>query len=109
MGPKRPRPAVLAAGALIAIERADRRMIRLLEFAQEVHVPAGALAQPWHNPTRQVRLVRVAFAEDVVIHHLDDFSTRACGQFCAAAAATSDASTGASTSLGAEGHNLEAM
>ena len=89
MGPKRPRPVVLDEGALIAIERADRRMIRLLELAEEVHVPAGALAQAWRNPARQVRLVRVVSAEDVVIHPLDDLTARACGQLCAATA-TSD-------------------
>ena len=59
MGPKRPWPVVLDAAALIAVERADRRMIRLLELAEEVHVPAGALAQAWRNPARQVRLGRV--------------------------------------------------
>jgi hypothetical protein len=89
MGTKRPRPVVLDAGALIAVERADRRMIRLLELAEEVHVPAGALAQAWRNPARQVRLGRVVSAEDVVIHPLDHLSARACGQLCAATA-TSD-------------------
>ena len=89
MGPKRPRPVVLDAGALIAVERADRRMIRLLELAEEVHVPAGALAQAWRNPARQLRLVRVVSAEDVVIHPLDNPTARACGQLCAATA-TSD-------------------
>jgi hypothetical protein len=64
-------------------------MIRLLEFAEEVHVPAGALAQAWRNPTRQVRVVRVVSTDEVVIHPLDDLSARACGQLCAATA-TSD-------------------
>ncbi len=89
MGPKRPRPVVLDAGALIAIERADRRVIRLLELAQEIHVPAGALGQAWQNPARQVRLVRVVSAEGVHIHPLDAASARAAGQLCAATA-TSD-------------------
>ena len=64
-------------------------MIRLLELAEEVHVPAGALAQAWGNPARQVRFVRVVTAEDVVIHPLDALSAQACGQLCAATA-TSD-------------------
>jgi hypothetical protein len=89
MGAKRPRPVVLDAGALIAVERADRRMIRLLELAEEIHVPAGALGQAWRNPARQVRLVRVVSADEVVVHSLDDASARACGQLCAATA-TSD-------------------
>jgi hypothetical protein len=74
---------------LIAVDRADRRVIRLLELAQEIHVPAGALAQAWRNPARQVRLVRVLSSESVVIHPLDAASARAAGQLCAATA-TSD-------------------
>lgn len=86
MGAKRPRPIVLDAGALIAVDRADRRVIRLLELAQGIHVPAGALAQAWRNPARQVRLVRVVSSDGVVIHPLDAASARAAGQLCAATA-----------------------
>ncbi|MGI9156840.1 MAG: hypothetical protein ACR2FG_09420 [Marmoricola sp.] len=89
MGAKRPRPVVLDAGALIAVERADRRVIRLLELAQDIHVPAGALARAWRNPARQVRLVRVVSSDGVVIHPLDAASARAAGQLCAATS-TSD-------------------
>ena len=89
MGPKRARPVVLDAGALIAVDRADRRVVRLLELAQDVHVPAGALAQAWRNPARQIRLGRVVSAEGVVIHPLDAAVARAAGQLCAATA-TSD-------------------
>jgi len=74
---------------LIAVDRADRRVVRLLELAQDVHVPAAALAQAWRNPARQVRLVRVVSAEGVVIHPLDAAVARAAGQLCAATA-TSD-------------------
>lgn len=86
MGAKRARPVVLDAGALIAVERADRRMIRLLELAQDIHVPAGALAQAWRNPMRQVRLVRVLASDEVRIHPLDADGARAAGQLCAATA-----------------------
>ncbi len=86
MGAKRPRPVVLDAGALIAVDRADRRVIRLLELADEVHVPAGALAQAWRNPARQVRLARVATSDGVVVHALDADAARAAGQLCAATA-----------------------
>jgi hypothetical protein len=89
VGPKRARPVVLDAGALIAIDRADRRIIRMLELAEEVHVPAGALGQAWRNPARQVRLVRVMASEGVQIHPLDAAGARAAGQLCAATA-TSD-------------------
>ncbi|MGH2930542.1 MAG: hypothetical protein ACRDL8_20230 [Solirubrobacteraceae bacterium] len=75
---------MLDAGALIAVDRGDRRVIRLLELAQEVHIPAGALAQAWRNPARQVRLARVAGADGVSIHVLDGDSARAAGQLCAA-------------------------
>lgn len=84
MGTKRPRSVVLDAGALVAVERADRRVIRLLELAQDIHVPAGALAQAWRNPARQVRLVRVVSSDGVLIHPLDTASARAAGQLCAA-------------------------
>ena len=89
MGTKRPRPLVLDAGALIAADRADRRVIALLELAQEIHVPAGALAQAWRNPARQVRLARIVSSDGVVVHSLDAVSARAAGQLCAATA-TSD-------------------
>ncbi len=89
MGAKRPRPVVLDAGALIAVDRADRRVIRLLELADDIHVPAGALAQAWRNPARQVRLVRAVASEGIVVHPLDGVSARAAGQLCAATA-TSD-------------------
>lgn len=89
MGAKRPRAVVLDAGALIAVDRADRRIVRLLELAQEIHVPAAALAQAWRNPARQVRLVRVTSADGVTTHPLDTAGARAAGQLCAATA-TSD-------------------
>jgi hypothetical protein len=84
VGAKRPRPVVLDAGGLVAVERADRRVIRLLELAEEVHVPAAALAQAWRNPARQVRLVRLVAAEPVTIHPLDGIEAQAAGQLCAA-------------------------
>ncbi|MDA8280105.1 MAG: PIN domain-containing protein [Actinomycetota bacterium] len=86
MGPKRPRPVVLDVGALIAVDRGDRRLVRLLELAGEVHVPAGVLAQAWRNPARQVRLARVVTADGVAVHPLDEAAARAVGQLCAASA-----------------------
>ena len=50
MGAQRARPVVLDAGALIAVERNDRRVRRLVELAVEhgspLHVPAGVVGQP---------------------------------------------------------------
>ncbi|MGH8908897.1 MAG: PIN domain-containing protein [Egibacteraceae bacterium] len=90
MGAQRPRPVVLDAGALIAVERADRRIVRLLEFAEQVHVPGAVVAQVWRNPARQVRLVRVLAAEEVRIAPLDGAEARAVGQLCGASG-TADA------------------
>ncbi len=84
MGAQRPRPVVLDAGALIAIERADRRIVRLLELADQVHVPGAVVAQVWRNPARQVRLVRVLATEEVTIAPLDGAEARAVGQLCGA-------------------------
>ncbi len=51
---------VLDAGALIALERNDRRMWARLDAAAdaslEVVVPAGALAQVWRGTPNQARL-----------------------------------------------------
>ncbi len=52
----------LDAGALIAVDRDDRRVVVLLTRAREtgarVTVPASALAQAIRRPERQVRLSR---------------------------------------------------
>ncbi len=61
----------------------------LLELAEQIHVPAGALAQAWRNPARQVRLVRVMNSAEVTTHALDGVAARSAGQLCAATA-TSD-------------------
>ena len=53
----------LDAGALIALDRDDRRVVVLLARAREtaarVTVPASALAQAIRRPDRQVRLSRL--------------------------------------------------
>lgn len=84
MGPQRPRPVVLDAGALIGVERSDRRIVRLLELAEQIHVPGAVVAQVWRNPARQVRLVRVLAADEVAIAPLDGAEARAVGQLCGA-------------------------
>jgi hypothetical protein len=75
---------VLDAGALIAFERLDRRILRLLELAEDVQVPGAVVAQVWRNPARQVRLVRMLAAEPVTLVPLDGIEARAVGQLCAA-------------------------
>jgi predicted nucleic acid-binding protein len=57
------RRLVLDAGALIALERNDRRAVALLARARElgthVVVPATVLAQVIRDPSRQVAVVRL--------------------------------------------------
>ncbi len=53
----------LDAGALVALDRDDRRVVVLVARAREtaarITVPATALAQAIRRPDRQVRLVRL--------------------------------------------------
>ncbi|MHB1446352.1 MAG: hypothetical protein ACYCTI_02795 [Acidimicrobiales bacterium] len=55
--------AVLDAGALIAIDRRDRRVGAMLRVLQQDGTPvftsAGALAQVWRDGRRQANLARV--------------------------------------------------
>jgi hypothetical protein len=78
----------LDAGALIAFERNDRRVVALL--ARALHhqlalvVPAGAVGQVWRDGRRQARLARLLASEEVEIEALDDRRARAAGQLCGA-------------------------
>jgi hypothetical protein len=76
----------LDAGALIAFERADRRITLLLGVALrdqvEIVVPAGVVAQVWRDGRRQARLARLLGAEEVEVEILDDRRARAAGQLC---------------------------
>jgi hypothetical protein len=76
----------LDAGALIAFERADRRITLLLGVALrdqvEIVVPAGVVAQVWRDGRRQARLARLLGAEEVEVEILDDRRARAVGQLC---------------------------
>lgn len=64
-------------------------MIRLLELAEEIHVPAPIVAQAWRNPARQVRLARVLAADPVRVHVLHNEEAMAVGHLCGASG-TSD-------------------
>jgi hypothetical protein len=76
----------LDAGALIAFERADRRITLLLGLALrdrlEIVVPAGVVAQVWRDGRRQARLARLLAADEVEVEDLDDRRARAAGQLC---------------------------
>jgi len=100
----------LDAGALIAFERNDRRIVALL--AQAIHhrrailVPAGVVGQVWRDGRRQARLARLLATNDVEIEALDDRRAREAGQLCGACG-TSDV-VDASVVLGARarGHQI---
>jgi hypothetical protein len=83
VGARRTRPLVLDAGALIAIERGDDRVIGLLQTGSAIHIPAGALAQAWRDPARQSRLARTVASEGSFIHPLDGDTAEAAGRLCA--------------------------
>lgn len=78
----------LDAGALIAFERNDRRLVALLKRALElglsVAVPAGVVGQAWRDGRRQARLARLLGSTEVAIEPLSDRRAREAGQLCGA-------------------------
>jgi hypothetical protein len=84
---------VLDTGALIGLERGDKRMIALLRRAlsqgRAFRVPAGVVGQAWRNGRLQVTLARFLRSEEVEIVPLDEQLARSCGELCGAAG-TSD-------------------
>jgi hypothetical protein len=73
----------LDAGALIALERNDRRMAALLNRAKvPIAIPAGVLGQVWRDGRRQVRLARLLALDEVEIEILDDVRARTAGHLC---------------------------
>lgn len=85
--------ATLDAGALIALDRDDRRVITLLARASQVGaritVPATALAQAIHRPERQARLARLVRQPTTDVVVLDRVDATSVGRLLAASA-TSD-------------------
>ncbi len=91
MGRTRTRTAsgiVLDAGALIAVDRGDKRMIALLHRAlaqgRAFRVPAGVVGQVWRNGRVQVTLARFLRSVEVEIVPLDEQLARTCGELCGA-------------------------
>jgi hypothetical protein len=74
--------AVLDAGALIAVDKRDRKIGAMLRVLQRDGVPvvssAGALAQVWRDGRRQANLARVVSGVD--IDDLDDASAKKVGE-----------------------------
>lgn len=71
----------LDAGALIALDRGEKRMIALLRQALEqgctFRVPSGVLGQAWRDGRVQVTLARFLRSEEVEIIPLDEQLARA--------------------------------
>jgi hypothetical protein len=91
MGRTRTRAAAgitLDTGALIALDRGDKRMIALLDRAlaqgRSFRVSSGALAQAWRDGRVQVTLARFLRSEEVEIIALDAQLARSCGELCGA-------------------------
>lgn len=78
----------LDAGALIALDRQDRRILVLLARAREtgasVTVPATALAQSIRSPSRQARLARLLRQPTTDVVALDRVDATSVGRLLAA-------------------------
>ena len=78
----------LDAGALIALDRSDRRILVLLARARElwarVTVPATALAQAIRRPRTQVRLARLVRQPTTDLRSLDGVDATSVGVLLAA-------------------------
>jgi len=77
---------VLDAGALIGVERADRRVIAILLRARvrkrQLIVPSSVLAQVWREGAKQARLSRFFASAGVKCDPLDELRARKAGQLC---------------------------
>ncbi len=78
----------LDAGALIALDRGDKRLIALLDraLAQRLafRVPSGVVGQAWRDGRVQVTLARFLRIDEVEIVPLDQQLARARGELCGA-------------------------
>lgn len=94
MGPARPERGggasttlVLDTGALIALNKNERRLIALLVAAREMAVrlviPATVLAQVWREGGRQARLVTLARDEKTEVPPLNRAWAESVGALCA--------------------------
>jgi predicted nucleic acid-binding protein len=84
--------AVLDSGALIALERGDRRMAALAVVITRdevpTFVPAGVVAQVWRGSARQHDIARLLATRAVRVEPLDDELARAVGILVGAAGAS---------------------
>jgi hypothetical protein len=80
--------AVFDSGALIAYERGDRLVARMVRRAIDlklpIWVPAGAVGQAWRNGRTQARLAQLLNSAAVEVVPLSDAQAREAGQLCGA-------------------------
>ena len=91
MGKTRARPTAgitLDTGALIALDRGDKRMLALLGQALAQHrtfrIPSGVVGQAWRDVRVQATLARFLRSHEVEIISLDEDLARSCGELCGA-------------------------
>lgn len=77
---------VLDTGALIAVERADRPTLSVMETARrqgrDLVVPAGVVAQVWRDDPRRARLARFLAARGVEVEVVTAAGAKASGVVC---------------------------
>ena len=99
----------LDAGALIALDRGNKRMIALLDQALMQHrnfrIPSGVVGQAWRDGRTQVALARFLRTEEVEIVPLDQELARSCGELCGATG-TSDVIDASVVILGRERRDI---
>jgi len=79
---------VLDAGALIALERRDPRMValadELVKARQGAHVPAGVVGQAWRGSARQAPIARLLRSRGVAVDPLTEETGYLTGTLLAA-------------------------
>ena len=100
----------LDAGALIAFERNDRRVVTILARALErklrLVVPAGVVGQVWRDGARQARLARLLGSDLLEVDALDDARARAAGQLCGVTGTSDVIDASVVQSARARGHGV---
>lgn len=85
---KGPRPLILDAGALIALDRTSANLAvailvqRARETGAAILVPVGALAQAWRSGSRQARLAKLLKSPGVTAVDLSVNRAKAAGVLC---------------------------
>jgi hypothetical protein len=76
----------LDTGALVALDRGDKRLIALFDRALAQHfafrVPSGVVGQAWRDGRVQATLARFLRSDEVQIIPFDEQLARACGELC---------------------------